>query len=198
MADDFGTAPPFGRRSERGTTLTEVLVVLALTSLIATPLYVVLQSAFRTERNQTEQLDTEAQLERVTGLVEDDVRSGLPSVIRTGSPADELALLLVLSDGSGQRVVWSADGGELRRRAIDADSGSLISDAVFLENVSPTGPLFRYWRSSDQELPPTSVDEIANCTARVSIDLRTVSGSIETSRTVDVAHRRPNPGAASC
>jgi hypothetical protein len=172
--------------------------VLALSALVASPLYLVLQSAFRNERTQTQQFDVEAQLERIAGRLEDDARSGLPADGRIGSPADELAIRHSESDGTEQLIRWFVDGGELSRRVVDVASGAMISDVVLLADVAPTGSMFRYWESTGLEIPPTSVDRIVDCTVRTTIDLRTISGTVEGSRTIDVAHRLPNPGAASC
>lgn len=198
MPDDLRSAAPAVRRSDRGTTLTEVLVVLALTALIASPLYLVLQNAFRNERTQTQQLDGEAQLERVAGRLEDDVRSGLPADGQIGSPADELAIQHLEEGGSERLILWTVDGSDLARREVDVGSGAVISDVVLLEDVAPVGSMFRYFRSTGLEIPPTSGAQILDCAVRVTVELRTMSGTVETSRTVDVSHRLPNPGAASC
>lgn len=174
------------------------MIVLALSALIATPLYMVAQGAFRTERAQGHQMDVEAQLERVANQIEDDVREGLPSARRTGSPADELALRLV-SDRSEQVVLWTRDGTQLRRRAFDAVSGTIASNVVLLHDIPPAqGSIFRYWESSGVEISPTSTARIVDCATRVTIDLRSVVGSVEIGRSIDVAHRSPNPGAPSC
>ena len=181
---------------ERGTTLTEVLVVLALSAMIMTPLYVVLLSGYRTERTQSERVDVESQLERVAVRVEDDIRSGYPSDRRTVSAADELVIGRVLDDESVQIVVWAFDRDELTRRAIDAASGKVTSDVVLLQDIDGDSSGFRYWAADGTELKPSWTDGIVRCAVRVTVDLQT--NVADAGRSIDVAHRTRNPEAEPC
>ena len=183
--------------SERGTTLTEVLVVLALSAMIMTPLYIVLLSGYRAEQAQSDEVDAEAQLERVAVRIEDDIRSGFPSERRTLSAADELAIGR-LDNESLQIVLWSFADGELRRRAIDASTGKVVSDVVLAENIDGDRSGFRYWAADGTELEPTWTEGIVRCAVRVTVDLQTKLDVADAGRTIDVAHRITNPEAEPC
>lgn len=175
---------------ERGTTLSEVLVVLTLVAIVATPLMIVLQSGTRTERQQSEQLDAEQQLALVADRFESDVRSGRPAADRAGGrPSDHLAVAWTEADGSETLVVWSIDNGALRRTATIPASGAVVSDVVLIDDVVSVDPVFRYWEASGLEIAPSAVDRIVGCAARVTLELRTESGPVESERTIDVAHR---------
>lgn len=182
---------------ERGTTLSEVLIVLALSALIASPIYVVLQSAFRTEQAQGRQLEIEAQLEQVTGRMEDDIRAGVPSEKRAGEPATELAIWNTDPKGDVSLVLWSIEDDLLRRQLYDMGTGRIVSDVVLLDGLAGEGRVFRYWDSSGAEIKPAA-DLVFRCAVRVTVDLQIRDGTVEAQRTIDVAHRTENVEAPSC
>jgi len=184
----------------KGTSLAEVLIVLTLMATIATPLFIVLQSGFRSERAQSDQLDLDMQLALVVDRFESDIRTGLPAADTVvGSPSEQLALSAVTDDGSQRLVVWSFDADTLRRRAVDPTSGAVMSDVVLVEDVALTGTVFRYWDEDGAEIAPSSVTRIMDCSVRVTVDLLALRGSATSSRLLDVAHRsQREPGSVSC
>ncbi len=188
-----------GLAAERGTTLTEVLVILTLTAIIATPLFVALQSAFRSERTQSQTIDLDRQLAFVTNRFETDVRSGSPAADRAGGALSEhLAVSRLNDDGSEELVVWSVDNGSLRRTASDLATGAVSSDVVLVDEVPATDAVFRYWAASGREIAPSFVDQIVGCSVRVTLDLRSRAGDADSQRMIDVAHRINPRQAASC
>lgn len=183
--------------SERGTTLSEVLIVLALSAIVAAPIYAVLQSGLRTERAQSQQLEVEAQLERVAVRLEDDVREGVPSARRAGEPATELAILRSETSGAQSVILWAVEGDELRRRSYDLSTGRLVTDVVLLEGLSGTSPVFRYWELGGGELAPNA-DLIYRCSERITVALEVEAGGTAAGRTIDVTHRADNSEAPAC
>ncbi len=193
--DGLGADPT----AERGTTLTEVLVILTLTAAIAMPLFIAVQSAFRSERAQSQEIDLDRQLAFVVDRFETDVRSGAPAADRAGGPlAEHLAVSRVDDTGSEQLVTWSVDGGSLRRTASDPATGAVTSDVVLVEDVAVSGPVFRYWEATGVEIAPSSVDRIVGCSVRVTFDLRSSSGGADSQRVIDVAHRSNPRESSSC
>jgi hypothetical protein len=179
-----------GIHDSKGTSLAEVLIVLTLMAAVATPLFMVLQSGFRTERAQSDQFDLDMQLALVVDRFETDIRTGLPAADSVvGSPSQQLALSASLDDGSQRLVVWSLDVDDLRRRAVDPTSGAVVSDVVLIEDVAPTGPIFRYWDEDGGEISPSAVTRIMDCSVRVTVDLVALRGSATSTRVLDVAHR---------
>jgi len=189
-----------GRNGEQGTSLAEVLVVLTLMTIVATPLFMVLQSGFRAQRAQSDQFDLDMQLALVVDRFETDIRTGLPAADRVvGSPSDRLALSATSDDGSQRLVVWSLESDALRRRAVDEASGAVVSDVVLIEEVAPPGALFRYWDANGTEISPSDVARITDCGVRVTVDLAAARGSAATTRTLDVGHRSQRErGTTAC
>ncbi len=185
--------------AERGTTLTEVLVILTLTAAIALPLFIAVQSAFRLERTQTQEIDLDRQLAFVVDRFETDIRSGAPAADSASGPlAEHLAVSRIDDSGSEQLVVWSVDGGSLRRTASNPATGAVSSDVLLAENVTASGSVFRYWEASGQEIAPSSVDRIVSCSVRVTFDLRSSSGGADSQRVIDVTHRSNPRESSSC
>ncbi len=171
--------------------------MLALSALIAGPIYVVLQTAQRSERAQSAQLELEAQLELVAGRLEDDIREGVPSERRTADPATQLAILRADRDGSRSLILWTVGGGELRRELHDLDSGRSISDVVLLSGLSTTTQALRYWDGEGVEITP-SADLVFRCAVRITVDLDVTIGDGVARRTIDVTHRSTDAEAATC
>ena len=190
------TTRPASIDGERGTTLVEVLVVLSLTAIVAIPMMMVLQSGLRTERRQNARLDLELEMALVADRFERDVRMGRPAAARAGGPSStNMGVAWTQDDGFEQLVVWSVDAGNLRRSASVPATGVVLSDFVLLENVVSVAPAFRYWTENGREVS-ASADRIDSCAARVTLEIRAVVGDVESSRTIEVAHRtRP---AESC
>ncbi len=188
------------RKDERGTSLAEVLVVLTLMTIVATPLFMVLQSSFRTQRDQSDQFDLDMQLALVVDRIETDIRTGLPAPARmVESPANLLALSATSDDGSPRLVVWSLESDALRRRAVDDISGAVVSDVVLVEEVVPPGALFRYWDADGAEISASDVPRITDCGVRVTVDLAAARGAAVSSRILDVGHRsQREQGAIVC
>lgn len=183
--------------AERGMTLTEVLIALALSALVIGPVYGVIRTGFAQDEVQVEQTERETQLRVVWSLMSDDIREGAPSNKRAGAMAEELSLEFTDDRGQLQRVFWVLNNGELRRQELDGATSGVLTDQVLLENVKVDGALFRYWASDGSEIVDGT--QVASCAVRVTVALVTVSPNGElSSRTFDVAHRLRNSEAEPC
>lgn len=180
--------------SERGTSLTEVLVVMGLSAIVVPAVYLAIVSGFRQEQTQVDEQAAEVQVRHLTGLLTDDISQSWPSDKRAGDPAEELSLEYL--DGAAQliRIFWYVDGSSLIRIETMADSGRTISKEEMLTGLKVEN-VFRYWTSDGVEIKGQS---IASCAARVTVSLRTVANGGDSATTFDVAHRTRNPEADPC
>ena len=184
------------RERERGATLTEVLVVVTLMAVIAGPLYVMMSSAFRTERSQTSRADAERQLAFVVERFETDVRSGRPAADRlTTVGSTELAVVVDLS-GVEQLVVWRIDGDELVRTVTAADSGALISEVTLVSDVDPNASTFAYLDPSGRAIAATDRAAIAACAVAVDMTITVETLDASARRQIVTGHRTFVPDEA--
>lgn len=179
--------------SDRGTTLTEVLLVLGLSALIVPSLYLAVVSGFRQERVQVSQQAAEVQVQRVSDRLTEDITEQWPSDKRAGAASTELSLEYLDEKGELTRVFWYVDSSSLIRLVVDGASGDTVSKVVLLEEMKIE---FRYWTSAGDEI--TDGRRIASCAVRVTVSLRTAVGGGDTNATFDVAHRTRNPEAEPC
>jgi hypothetical protein len=200
MADTaIGTAgrPDPGRWGERGTTLVEVLIVLALVSLITVPLMLALQNAARSERAIVGEIDAARSADSVGRLLEADIRAG--SVDGGGPVGESTASVLVLEaivNGAVQEIRWSVSGGQLQRQVTDLASGAVIVRSA-LAVVSSDESGFTYFNTDGSPIDPVSN---AGCVSLVEVRLVIEDGDAEVSRAIAVASRASGSarGGGSC
>lgn len=181
---------------DRGTTLTEVLVVLAISALVVPSLYFAVVAGFRQEREQAAGHDAEQQLQFVAGLLRDDIRASWPSDIRSGSASDELSIEHLADDGSLMRTFWFLDGTSLIELVTEGDSGLVVSRLAMLEDMQTTGQMFRYWTADGGEI--TDGLNIAACAVRVTVLLRVAPEGADRETSFDASHRLRDPEAEAC
>lgn len=194
---ELRTADGRRRPGERGATLAEVTTVIGLMALIAVPLVFALQSAARLERTQTARLDGEAQLDRLTSRLTDDIRAGRPSPADLRRTSPDQALALRVPDGAGSElvVIWEIDGGRVTR-TVETVSGVEQSSAALVDDA-PNGLVVHYRDPDGQSIGPDDTDRVANCGALVEVVVE-IGDPVVADRTIAAAHReRPN-GDAPC
>ena len=191
-------------RGERGTTLAEVLVVLAISALIAVPLLTTLEQSARSERSQSERIDRALELDRILTQLQNDVRAGVVAPTLSGGRSLDGALPLLhhRSGGGDELVLWAVVGDELRRRVTAQPSGAVISSATLLSDISGSGPWVLYLDQDGDTLSTVDNDEaLTNCTVRIRVALTLELSSTVLTRQVDAAHRSPaavDEGAEPC
>lgn len=166
---------------------------MGLSALIVPSLYLAIVSGFRQERVQESQQIAEAQVQRVSDRLVEDITEQWPSDKRSGAASEELSLEYLDEKDNLMRVFWYVDGTSFVRLEMDGSSGATVSKVILLEQMKVE---FRYWTSEGAEI--TSGTGIASCAVRVTVSLRTVIGGGDASATFDVAHRTRNPEAKPC
>lgn len=180
--------------SERGTTLTEVLVVMGLSAIVVPALYLAIVSGFRQDQTQDDVQAAEVQVRHLTGLLTADISENWPSDKRAGEPSQELSLEYLDDAGQLVRIFWYVDGTSLVRIETMADSGTTIFKEEMLTGLK-VDEVFRYWTADGVEIKGQS---IGSCAVRVTVSLRTVANGGDADASFDIAHRTRNPEAEPC
>lgn len=199
--------------AERGTTLTEVLVVLAITTLLAVPLLATVRTASRAQADQMGEADARLELDRALASMADDLRTGAPVASRPSGTraADTVGIEVTDDSGLSSIVYWSVGRRGLRRFEADPTtrrirSRSTLNAAMTPEVLDGAAP-FRYFDATGRELDPLTVglDRLAACTTLVEV---TLALPVDTARadatnavltdTARHAVRTRPPGANGC
>ena len=178
---------------DSGTTLTEVLVVMAISTLIVPALYLAMMSGFGRERSQEANLLAEAELRMAVELLREDIRSSWSSEQMRSTPSQSLNLEHISEAGASTWIVWYLDGSSLIRVVADADSGTALFNEEMIGDLA-VEDVFRYWSNQGVEIE----DNLASCAARVTVDLRQVTDDADVDTTFDVAYRLRNPEVEPC
>jgi type II secretory pathway pseudopilin PulG len=197
---------------EAGTTLTEVLVVLVITTLLAVPLVAVVQTAARIQDDQQRQEAARIDLDRALAAMAEDLRVGSPVESRLGGRSATSTVGVQVSDDlvGAQIVYWSVTANGLQTFEVDPTTNRITSGSTLDPDVQAgTGatadePAFRYFDANGRELDPlvVSATRLAECTALVEValsvpidddpDTEVVSGSARH------AVRSRSPGGNGC
>lgn len=184
------------RSFERGATLTEVLVVMAISALVLPSLYVAITAGFRQERAQDAQLTVDAQLGFVSRLITDDIQEHWISEERDGDASAFLSLEGLDARGSATRTIWYVDGSTLVRLVTEGEDDRVVSKEAVLEPVTSDESTFRYWTADGNEVTPERISP--SCITRVSVSLITAIDEAVAETTLQVALRASDPEASPC
>ncbi len=187
---------------QRGITVVETLVVLALMAIVSIPILQVLQSGLRNERQATTRIDALAEGASALEWITADVRSVTElSRVSVGVPAGSALVLRTTSSGREQLIEWRFTGGQLIRMELD-NAGQPISKALVLGGLAADAA-----SSSVQLLDldrrvldtsATSRIDLTQCTSLVRLQIvQQVNGSRRVQST-DVAIRNSRQKGASC
>lgn len=177
---------------ERGTTVTELLAVLAIMGVLAVPIAMMLHSAGRTERSSAAQLDIDRQAERAADRLREDLRHAMldPASLRRRNASG--TLLLVAGDaGSERSILWTVADDNLQRREFANAAPLVVTDTQYgtIEQPSPPKVVFAYFDEQGTELRVDTATD-ANCIALVEANFTVVDEWAERVTSVVVAPRR--------
>jgi type II secretory pathway component PulJ len=193
-----------GPRAERGTTIVEMTVAMALFALVSVSLFASI-SAFTVNDHQVEQVTTmRGDLRRTLDVVSRDIRmtTTLSALASSVTSATQVDLVLLAADGTTpQPTRWRLSAGALLREPLSAVGGTATSTRTVVSGLINT-TLFQYFDSTGVELLPgvASAASIATCTARIRIVLvaRPAANRAATTATTDIALRNRTPGTLGC
>ncbi len=172
---------------ERGTTITELLAVLAMMGLLAVPIALMLHSAGRAERSSAAQLDIDRLAERAAAQLRKDLRNATvdPTSLRGRDASTTLPLIV---DDTGT-ISWTVIGDDLRRREADAAAPTVDMFYGPIEQPSPPAVVFAYFDEEGTELRVDGTTR-PGCIALVEANVTFVDAWAERATTVVVAPRR--------
>ena len=169
------------RDAEAGTTLTEVLVVLAITSMLVTPLVAVVGAAFRVQDSRAAEDQARIELAVALAAMTDDLRTGVPVATRPSGTraADTVGVRVTDSADVATVVYWSVGPRGLRRVEADPTTGRIQDQAILNPNITEPDvagsgdPTFRYFDASGRELDPATIglERLTECTTLVEVRL---------------------------
>jgi prepilin-type N-terminal cleavage/methylation domain-containing protein len=179
---------------DRGLTLTEMLVVMAISSVIATFALTFLASFTERQREQAGRFDAQLAAAAVDAQL---TRDAAVAVAVAVLPVADYPTTLTLVGTGGSTIVWQRVGAELRRTE---QVGGVPVTATVLTGITSAAPTFSYWAPTGTELVPATVgaDTLAYCATRVRIDLTYRSGPGADTLERDLALVRRDPGGLSC
>lgn len=110
---------------ERGSTITEVLVVLAVSGIVSVALLLALSRGLRTGTSIEADLERDRREARIAQVLGDDLRQSEldASVVGTVDLSETVALTSTDETGFGQTLTWSIAGGELSRQTRNLETG---------------------------------------------------------------------------
>lgn len=200
MIDSEAHATSPARVREHGVTIIEVMIALAIASIVAIPLLRLLQSSTSQEAELSSQLATAAELRFVSDRWADDVRSStLAMGQRTRVVDAEHELVLRQPDGLAL-IRWHLDEKGIHRSTIDAASGKVIDDAVLLDagqiSTSSKASFVFFTRLAESIPPEKGIALLDACTHTLGLRLDQPDGDrlIE----LDVSMRLPPAASDQC
>lgn len=195
-------------RSEQGTTLVEMMVVVVILTGVMTSMFAVVSSMTNAEHRNMLAVENRHAVSQGLGELQRDVRaaSSIVPAGSSGSAADELTVMV--PDGSGGsrgvRFALDPDAHTLRRTNLDAGLSAPTSERQLLNDLTTDTkePTFRYFASDGRELVAgvDPVDEIAQCSVRIETTVvRQLPGSANRiSVSVDASPRNIRPEITTC
>lgn len=164
------------REAERGNTVTEVLLALAISAALSLTLTGALLGAARYEKAQAGQANSEREIHASIDKLLEDLRVGLLApALHTKDPNPHSIVLVVPAPGIQDRVVeWTLTQRGLERRSYstrtrEAPVTVLFASDAFLTEGAPT---FTLYDSSSRPVDPSwERGRLQACTVRVEINL---------------------------
>jgi prepilin-type N-terminal cleavage/methylation domain-containing protein len=181
-------------RSDRGVSLVEMLVVLAVTGVVATAVLSFLASFTERQRDQQVRVDTAAALVSA----DDRLAADLAGATSVGvQPVGDYATRLPVVDATGSTIVWAVSAAGLTRTEV---LGGVPSMQVVLEGAAAPATAFRYFGPDGTELVPATVgaDRLVYCTTRVRLQVRVPADRGTDLLQRDVTLARRDPGSLAC
>lgn len=166
---------------------------MAISALVIPTVYLAIASGFGQERSQEANLVAEAEIQTVGDLLAEDIRSSWSSEKIWSTPSESLNLEYFDERGQRTWIFWYVDGSSLIRIVMDADSGATLSKDEMVRGLK-VEEVFRYWSGRGEQIK----ERLASCTARVTVDLRSVTDDADVTTTFDVAYRQRNPEVDPC
>lgn len=166
------------RADERGVTVIELSVVMAILSLVVATLVGVLEVHTRAERRTMASINSQEAVSLALVALARDVRAANPLLVldSVGDYASELEVRLGEPVGGYSNVRWKLDTstGILSRHTIPGPNQAPTATTYRLarvHNAEQNLSLFRYFNSEGTELTPVNATaaDYANCTIRVQI-----------------------------
>lgn len=197
---------PIGR--EHGFTVVELMVGVALSSVVMVALAALLIGQSKVERRMQVLSDNQEELRQAMLAIQRDLRSSEP-LVALSSSSDyrlrvDLSIYADLSTPTPTTFSWKVDPTtrELRREAPDGLGG--VATTYRLRGVanSTSDPLFEFYKANGDTFvlgtdPPA---DIANCAVRVRLNLSAAPNEeVAATRLVsDVQLRNRRPGGTGC
>ncbi len=170
----------FQPKEERGTTLAEVVVALAIAAAIAIPMMRMLTSSARNDADQARHIATQGEVWRAADRITRNINGGTfaPSLLRTGSLDQNLPLVVINRTGTEELITWQVTNSGLQQTATKPVIEARGKPTTLAPEVvpNPKQPTFVYLTTSGKIIPAdTDPAKLAYCTARVKIYLHTPS-----------------------
>jgi len=201
------------RRGEDGFTVTELMITLALSSMVITAIIGMLTSQQRAHDDINRFGLNQEDVRQTMILIQRDLRSAEP-LTEVSNPLDlqyrvDLRVYEDVEAVSAVKMRWRVDAttNELVRERIDESTGSVIGTTHRLRGVANrtmTTPLFTYYKADglayDLTAAGTTPYTVAYCTIRVKVNLFAGpnGGRKPVQLVSDVQLRNRIPGAAEC
>ncbi len=185
-----------GRDGERGTTLPDVMIGLALFGVITVAAMSTVLAIARSSAEVTSDLTLRQDVERAASMAAADVAGA--EFVAADLPAGDYGneLHLVIDQATDERIVWSVRSGVLVR---EERSGGVVDSGVTLVE-SDASPAFEYLGADggtiDPEVHGGSV--VASCAGGVRILLSVTRGDDTATADVDAAIRARRPSIEGC
>lgn len=194
------------RSGERGTSLTEVMTVVAISALLVVPLLTLLRSSLAIQSDQTERIDQRAGLDRALDQLGLDLRRSRLGVTGNGpvglGSSSEVVLVLDRLDvtGAAETIRWRLDGDNLVRFTLHGAADTERDRSDVLVDLDPAIEPFRFLDDAGSPLDPRTLtaDQLAACATAVEIELQvTGTDRDRTDRAVYALGHRPETACTS-
>ncbi len=170
------------RRRERGTSLSEVMTVVAISAILLVPLLAVLRSSLSIQAEQNERIDQRADLDRTLDQLGLDIRRARLAVtgngpVGAGSSSDEVLMLERLDvSGAAEVIRWRLDADHLVRFTIQGAADTERDRSDVLVGLDPDAAPFRFLDAAGASLDPFTVpaEQLAACATAIEISLEVV------------------------
>lgn len=190
-------------RGDGGVTLVEVVVALALLTVVLATAFQVLTGVLTIDRRQDRSTWARRDLQQAVRELERDLRSAVTVHATVAAGAAAGTLELTVTEPAGEAVVrWTVTSGSLVRQRLSGAGGAVTATRTVLRSyVQPAATtLFGYLDATGTVLDPptTGMATLSRCVQRVRVTLGVeLPGGGGASETTDLA-LRGRPADLSC